>query len=268
MQIHLDFFFLSLSLSLGISSCNILGILDIFLLFSPLLRILYDDAIYSQAQWGIRFFERLYWAIACTSGGCEVKWMGLGMDRNNPKTFDTTVYGLTHPNVDLFGKKKRGGKVQKKRESLMIQHHVESFVEPKRIMHGQRARNGQIWLHAQWYILKYRIWLCASWVQLWARIYFQSNIRAPKNLYITFKSNIQAPKIPYITFKSNIRAQKWTQIGSNIRYFKMYHWVIGVVVQFQNYHEFLIFKNCFFLIKSFTLNIFVSPKILLFLKKF
>ena len=23
--------------------------------------------------------------------------MGLGMDRNNPKTFGTSVYGLTHP---------------------------------------------------------------------------------------------------------------------------------------------------------------------------
>jgi hypothetical protein len=55
-------------------------------------------------------------------------------------------------------------------------------------------------------------------------IYFQSNIPAPKSLYITFKSNIQAPKSPYITLKSNIRAQKWTQIGSNIRTQKMYHW--------------------------------------------
>ena len=79
--------------------------------------------------------------------------------------------------------------------------------------------------NTQWYILKSRILLCTSWVHFWARIYFQSNIRAPKNLYITFKSNIQAPKIPYITFKSNIQAQKLTQIGSNIRDFKIYHWV-------------------------------------------
>ena len=77
---------------------------------------------------------------------------------------------------------------------------------------------------SQWYILNSRILLCASWVQFWACIFFQSNIRAPKNLYMTFKSNIQAPKIPYITFKSNIRAQKWTLIGSNVRDFKMYHW--------------------------------------------
>ena len=47
----------------------------------------------------------------------------------------------------IFLAKKRGGKVQK-RESLMTQHHVESFVEPKRIMHGQRARNGHMWLWA------------------------------------------------------------------------------------------------------------------------
>ena len=33
-------------------------------------------------------------------------------------------------------------------------------------------------------------------------------------------------KEPVYYFKSNIRAQKWTQIGSNIRYFILYHWVI------------------------------------------
>ena len=46
-----------------------------------------------------------------------------------------------------------------------------------------------IWSHTQWYIFKRSILLCASWVQFWA--------------------------------------QKWTQIGSNIRHLKMYHWVIG-----------------------------------------
>ena len=41
---------------------------------------------------------------------------------------------------------------------------------------------------------------------------------------VIYGSNIRASKSPYITFKSNIRAQKWTQIGSNIRPLKMYHW--------------------------------------------
>ena len=28
--------------------------------------------------------------------------MGLGVDRNNPKTFGTTVYGLTHPIMKIL----------------------------------------------------------------------------------------------------------------------------------------------------------------------
>ena len=82
-----------------------------------------------------------------------------------------------------------------------------------------------IWPATQWYIFKRRILLCASWVQFWARIYFWSNIRAPKSPYITFKSNIRASKSPFITFKSNIWAQKWTKIRSNIRTQIMYHWI-------------------------------------------
>ena len=65
---------------------------------------------------------------------------------------------------------------------------------------------------SQWYILKYCI-LLPIWVHFWAHILLL------KVIYGLFGARILPRKY--------IRAQNWTQLAqSNIRYFKMYHWVI------------------------------------------
>ena len=55
---------------------------------------------------------------------------------------------------------------------------------------------------------------------------------------------------PYITFKSNIRAQKWTQIGSNIRSQKMYHWVVFFATET---HFFRSLEHCDITVDLFSL---------------
>ena len=79
--------------------------------------------------------------------------------------------------------------------------------------------------YSQWYKIKYRILLCASWVHFWARIYFKVIYELQRASILLLKVIYMGSKEPLYYFKSNIPAQKRTQIGSNIRYFILYHWV-------------------------------------------